>query len=167
MELSSILIGILLFAAVMYFIYLPFRQNQRTGTKTRKMETSPKVQRETVLTALRNLDFDFKTGKITEDDYVPLRTQLMEEAARYIELDSEEEDKLETLIQSRRAALQKSQGCGTCGAPLEAGQRFCANCGSAVQQENCPSCGRKIRSGDQFCSSCGTKLEVLAEAAIP
>jgi uncharacterized OB-fold protein len=115
---------------------------------------------------LRDLDFDFKTGKITEEDYVPLRAQLMEEAARSMKQVSEEEDKLEALIQSRRTTLLKSQTCGTCGTALKDGQRYCAKCGAAVQEESCPSCGRKIRLGDQFCSSCGTKIESLVEAAV-
>lgn len=165
MELTSILIGMLLFAVIAYIIYQPFREKKRTGTKRRKTGTSPKVQREAVLSALRDLDFDFKTGKVTEEDYVPLRAQLMEEAARSMERVSEEEDKFEALIESRRRTLQKGPTCGTCGTALEDGQRYCAKCGSAVQEESCPSCGRKIRLGDQFCSSCGTKIESLVEAA--
>jgi len=165
MEISSLLIGILIFAVALVVASLPFWQKQRTNLKRRKTAASHNDQRKAVLSALRDLDFDFKTGKVTEEDYMPLRERLMVEAAQYIEQETEEEKKLEALIQTRRATQQQTFNCEHCHAPMEAGQRFCAKCGSAINQEACPTCGRKIRAGDQFCSSCGTQLGVVAEAA--
>lgn len=167
MQISSLLIGIVLFVAALAFVSLPFRQKQTTSMKNHKKGDTLHInttRREAVLSALRDLDFDFKTGKVSEEDYTPLRAQLMVEAAQYIEQEAAEEKKLEALIQSRRTNQKQSGHCDQCGTPIAANQKFCSKCGSAVHKESCPSCGQKIRSGDQFCSSCGTRLEVQMEA---
>ncbi len=163
MEISSILIGLVLFVASLVFVRLPFRQKQLAGLKAHKASEPHKGQRESVLSALRDLDFDFRTGKVSEEDYTPLRARLMAEAAQYIEREKKEEEKLEALIQTRRAVHQSTILCEQCGASMKAGQRFCTKCGSAVNEEICPSCGEKNRAGDQFCSSCGSRLAVKLE----
>lgn len=164
MEISSILIGLVLFVASLAFVSLPFRQKPRASPQARKAVGRSEGRRESVLSALRDLDFDFKTGKVSEEDYTPLRSKLMVEAAQFIEQEKEEEEKLEALIQTRRITQHKVVHCDHCGALIEAGQNFCTKCGSAVNKEICPSCGKKNRAGDQFCSSCGSRLEARLEA---
>jgi hypothetical protein len=138
MQISSLLVGLALFAAALVYVGRPFFEKPRKAAKTVD-EAGQAQARESVLSALRDLDFDYKTGKISEEDYQPLRAQLLAEAAQVIEKENKEQEQLEALIQSRR----KSQS----------------------QQVSCPSCGNKIVLGDTFCSSCGTKLEVRIEAA--
>jgi double zinc ribbon protein len=157
MQISALIIGFILLSAALVFVSRPFWEKRKKGTKD---STATLVnRRESVLAALRDLDFDFKTGKVSEEDYQPLRAQLLVEAAQYIESEKNRDEKLEALIQARRKAPQKIK-CQHCDGPIEADQHFCANCGSPVHNELCPSCGRKNRAGDLFCSSCGTKLEV-------
>jgi len=164
MEISSLLIGLVLFIAALVFVSRPFRQKQHAGLKARKVEEQPGARRAAVLSALRDLEFDFKTGKVGEEDYTPVRAQLMAEAAQFIEQEQEEEKKLEALIQTRRVAHEAAILCEHCGTALEADQRFCSKCGTAAGQELCPSCGKKNRTGDQFCSSCGSRLTAKLEA---
>lgn len=164
MQISALVIGSLLFVTAIAYVSLPFRQKLKAANRS-KTQTQEKGKRETVLSALRDLEFDFKIGKVSEEDYKPLRAQLMVEVAQYMEAEKEEEERLEALIQSRRKAQRQNAACEHCGAPLEAGQRFCSKCGSAAQDELCPSCGKKIRAGDLFCSSCGTNLRIQVKAA--
>ena len=164
MEISSLLIGTVLLVVSLVFISLPFRQRQPANLKRSKAEAQSESRREAIFSALRDLDFDFNTGKVGEEDYTPLRVQLLGEAAQYIEQEKREEEQLEALIQSRRANQKQSIRCDHCDAPMEAGQKFCSKCGSAVNEKSCPSCGQKIRSDDQFCSSCGNRLGVAVEA---
>jgi predicted amidophosphoribosyltransferase len=114
------------------------------------------------LSALRDLDFDHQIGKVIDEDYVPVRAQLLSQAAQYIQQREDEEQKLEMLIQARRTS--KDANCEKCGATTEAGQQFCVKCGTAVNHVVCPTCGEKVRAGDFFCSSCGGKIEVQMEA---
>ena len=138
MQISALLIGLALLGGALLYVTLPFRQKpSKVGNSSDASQSEGR--REEILLAIRDLDFDFKTGKVSEEDYQSLRAQLMSEAARYMESEQKQDDQLEALIQSRRNAQPK--------------------------QDFCPSCGKKIHAGDLFCSSCGTKLEALAEAA--
>jgi predicted nucleic acid-binding Zn ribbon protein len=164
METSSILIGLLLLTGSIAYIALPFRQTRRK-TVTHSTSLTQRVgMREAVLAALRDLDFDFMTGKVSEEDYQPVRNQLMAEAAQYFEQVEKEAERLEALIQTRRKAQQEGARCGHCDAPVRAGQRFCSKCGSAVNNELCPSCGKNIKPDDLFCPSCGNALQIRIKA---
>lgn len=162
MNITAIAIGLALFGAAILFVVRPFQQKQ-TKKITQKKAAHNGERRIAVLSALRDLDFDHKTGKVSEEDYVPAREQLLAEAARYMEQQDEKDSMLEELIQKRR----KSRGgnCTECGAPMESRQRFCSKCGAQVNHIDCPSCGKKVPAGDLFCSSCGTQLMVKMEAA--
>lgn len=63
--------------------------------------------------------------------------------------------------------------CQQCAAPVAAGQRFCRECGAAVQPaasppqaalaqpmaiHSCPACAKPFAAGQRFCRSCGTPL---------
>jgi len=163
MEITSILIGLLLLAASLFFIGMPF-QKKGPGKATNSKTNVQRDGRETVVSALRDLDFDFRTGKVSEEDYTPLRARLMAEAARYVQREQEEDEKLEAMVQTRRITHQQGVKCDECGAPVEADQRFCSKCGSSINPEACTQCGKKIRKGDQFCPSCGKSVEVSMEA---
>ena len=164
METSSILIGLLLFTGSIAYVVLPFRQNRRKTVTTSKGPTQQVGKREVVLAALRDLDFDFKTGKVSEEDYQPVRNQLMAEAAQDLEQEQKQAERLEVLIQSRRKAQHEDTKCGHCDAPVMVGQRFCSKCGSAVNHELCPSCGKNIKADDIFCPSCGNALQIRIQA---
>jgi predicted nucleic acid-binding Zn ribbon protein len=164
MEISSIIVGLALFGASVAYVSLPFRQKRQKKTNLSKENVQPEAQRATVLAALRDLDFDFKTGKVSEEDYQPLRAQLIAEAAQYIEAEKKEDAQLEELIRARRTMQHSDLKCQDCGWPIESDQRFCSKCGSAVNNEKCPSCGKKIQADDLFCSSCGNKIQIHIEA---
>ena len=57
-----------------------------------------------------------------------------------------------------------AQGVGvrcTCGAPIQWGSHFCANCGRPVGEEPvvaCPNCGTALPADAQFCANCGTPV---------
>lgn len=48
--------------------------------------------------------------------------------------------------------------CPHCGVPLAKKQKFCPECGGALQQKTaCPKCGATIPPGTKFCGECGAK----------
>jgi len=164
MNITAILIGLTLFGAALVLIVRPFQQKQTTKSNHRKT-TNKGAERTAVLSALRDLDFDYKIGKVSDEDYLPAHDQLLAEAARYIEQRDEKEDQLEAMIQKRRTS--KGENCAECGAHMDVGQRFCSKCGAQADHVDCPSCGKEVRAGDLFCSSCGAQLMVEMEAAHP
>lgn len=91
---------------------------------------SPKVQ---ALLALKEIEFDRETGKLSDDDYVELKARYGREALAAMDAEAEHataaadgEDPAEALIRSARAGLQV---CANCGPRPETGAQFCSECG--------------------------------------
>lgn len=55
-------------------------------------------------------------------------------------------------------ATEKAQVCPQCHAPVQAGAKFCSNCGTKLIQV-CPECGKVVAPGSKFCSECGCALK--------
>ena len=47
--------------------------------------------------------------------------------------------------------------CPSCGQPVQAGAKFCMNCGAKLQAV-CPKCGQPVQPGAKFCMFCGQQL---------
>lgn len=56
------------------------------------------------------------------------------------------------------AATEKVQVCPQCQASVQAGAKFCSNCGTKLIQV-CPGCGKVVAPGSKFCSECGCALK--------
>ena len=49
--------------------------------------------------------------------------------------------------------------CPDCGTQLQAGAKYCFNCGKKMEPANvCPDCGTELPTGAKFCFSCGRRL---------
>jgi NADH pyrophosphatase NudC (nudix superfamily) len=115
------------------------------------------AERERLLSALQELDFDYNLGKIPAEDYPPQRAGLTHEAAeamrRLDELSPAETEKayqapappepvvveppdeaLELAIAAhRRSRLEKAIGfCPRCGKPVKKSDKFCSRCGMPI-----------------------------------
>lgn len=61
--------------------------------------------------------------------------------------------------------------CLKCGTTLDAGERFCSGCGTAIEDADpphgsfCSECGSKLDAGARFCAECGAAAEPSASAA--
>ncbi len=56
--------------------------------------------------------------------------------------------------------------CMNCGQPLAEGVKFCANCGTRVEQQCgafCSTCGAKLEPSALFCTECGVKVGQAAK----
>ena len=81
-----------------------------------------------------------------------------------LEVISIEERLREIDLMLEAATEARQQGVGvrcTCGAPIQWGSHFCANCGRPVGAEpvvGCPNCGTALAADAQFCANCGTPV---------
>lgn len=135
MELGAILIGLAILIPSLLFLVEPFKPGQGKKIKPTAL-TNSAGGRAVVLAALSDLDFDFKTGKVSEEDYPSLRARLLAEAAKQIQQEEAEDARIEALIQARKRARGDAPAA------------------------HCPHCGKRVRVGDLFCPSCGNKLEM-------
>ena len=128
---------------------------------------SPKIQ---ALLALREIEFDRATGKLSDADYAYLKHKYAESAVSAIreerDVDQQtphsenEVDAAETMI--ARARSTRLSVCPTCDHKLEVGSIFCSNCGRSLIVDDslprCWVCGADLPSGAKFCGECGTRI---------
>lgn len=93
------------------------------------------TRRGVALIALKEIDFDRATGKLSEADYETLKARYTREAlAALREDDTGSPDAIEALIAERARGLAAgNRYCTACGKPLQAGNRFCTDCGEPAQ----------------------------------
>jgi membrane protease subunit (stomatin/prohibitin family) len=49
--------------------------------------------------------------------------------------------------------------CVKCGAEVNAGAKFCSECGASQAPAKCANCQNDLKPGAKFCDECGTKVE--------
>lgn len=175
MDLGSIMLILALALGVGIYISLPL-----TGRRaTEKLITSTKsaddvdhkrstllAERDRVLTALQELDFDQALGKIPAEDYPEQRTALLTSGASVLrQLDeiepangngSSPEDRIESAVAQRRGEIRRAASNGNDDFEMAIATR------RRERQEKtagfCPKCGKSVQSSDIFCAHCGTTL---------
>ncbi len=164
MDIGAILIGLAILVLAVPYVASPFRKQTKSSLKREKGSDQKtnlgdlKQQEESALKKLRDLDFDYQTGKITPEDYQPLRSELVAEAANLIEAVRQDEARFEERLRVRREAKARKGSCPTCGGPLTSEDSYCPTCGQPVVT-TCPNCGKTIQVGDLFCSGCGLAVK--------
>jgi hypothetical protein len=124
-------------------------------------------KRDTIYESLRELDFDQRTGKISEADYAELAESYKRQAITLLkQLDDQTRDailaidrEIEEEVATRRTTTVRRAGprCVACGASIDASDRFCRTCG-VPREKSCPKCSASVGTGDQFCPRCGAGL---------
>jgi hypothetical protein len=104
------------------------------------------LHKEILYTAIRDLDFDYQTGKVDQQDYTTLRQQLEGEAIQALRaLDAVDplaalDNELERQIVALRHGMPSEAigatviACPQCGVRLQGDEHFCAACGQALQR---------------------------------
>jgi hypothetical protein len=101
-------------------------------------------EREAVYAAIRDLDEDFETGKLTPADHASMRDELRSRALALAQSERE--------AQEGRARPEARDAAPAPGRPAPAG---------AVSQR-CPDCETALPRAARFCPQCGTRLEAAA-----
>ncbi len=157
MDIAAIFLTLAVLFFVGAYLYAPFARGygRRVTAEERELSTLL-AERERVLSSLQELDFDYRLGKIPEEDYPIQRTNLLQTGADILRkmdaLTIDETDlrrnnakkasakkeltdsELENLISQRRASRKKNyEGfCPKCGKPVLSSDKFCASCGKAL-----------------------------------
>lgn len=162
MQISSLLLLLALLVVVILFVSRPFgRQHTRSVMPADHEVSSLLAERDRVLDALKELDFDHVMGKVPTKEYPLQRAILLKKGADILrQLDAvtptskkdeavEEhskttvparqtvlsEDDIESLIAARRNSRRERSGgfCPQCGKPVLASDHFCTSCGKTIQ----------------------------------
>lgn len=123
----------------------------------------------TAIQALREIEFDQATGKLSDKDYDELRTRYTRDAlAEMRAIDEADANDLsvggagvstDDLVEAAiRRAKKTQQDCGSCGAHPEPDAVYCSSCGHYLAG-NCKTCGTAVDvAGARFCVGCGNGL---------
>ena len=121
------------------------------------------------LTALKEIEFDRATGKLSDVDYEQLKARYTTAAveALRVEAASGAAADVEAMI-ARRVRGLRSPGastppsapeCPTCGPRPEPDAVFCSSCGFRLQAPaSCPRCTALLPQGSRFCEACGVRV---------
>ena len=119
------LVGALAIAAlVLWLVFEPVLGLPRESAEILEPEAPEETRRGTALLALKEIEFDRETGKLSDRDYDLLKARYSVEALSAI---AEEESVAQVAPATAPAAANPS--CGVCGPRLEPDAVFCSNCG--------------------------------------
>jgi hypothetical protein len=160
--IAAILVGL----AVLTLVLDPLL---RGGSGSSPVAPDPEVFEETAkgtaLSALREIEFDKATGKLSEDDYRALKTKYTAAALAVLRNEApsapEAPDRIEAMIEARVRSLTSSGGfsCPRCGPRPESDALFCSNCGDRLPGTSlCPVCSSTVPPGARFCEGCGSAV---------
>jgi hypothetical protein len=183
MDLGSILLGAALLIVVAFIVARPLLD--RAGARDRAPGPAEALlfERERLLTALRDLDFDHATGKLVEEDYSAQRAQLVAQGAEVLrQLDAlgpapdgdarprvDHDSEIEQAIARRRArpAAVTAPAKASAAASPTAAPSAAVAVDQAIEAEVarrrqkprfCSQCGQPLQPDDKFCGACGAKV---------
>lgn len=131
----------LVVAAVLLFIMQPVVKGLHASLDREEDElTETEARKRVALLALRDVEYDFLAGKLDEQDYRSLKSELTAEALAAMEADEAAragggvatDPDIEREIARIRAGLKSGTFCSECGFANEPGSRFCSACGHAL-----------------------------------
>jgi hypothetical protein len=171
--LAAVLVGI----AALWFVLQPLispRSSTPLSFQPLDPEETPKG---IALAALKEIEFDRETGKLSDDDYELLKAKYTVAAVEALRRDQAEEvsTDVEALIAARVRSLRFDTAttssdtspilspvsgavaaCETCGPRPEPDAVFCSTCGFPLtSRQYCDPCGARLLPGSRFCEACG------------
>ncbi len=168
MQLTAIFFTLAILILVAIYLYAPFMERRaRPVTKEEHELSALMAERDRVINSLQELDFDFRLGKIPDEDYPTQRASLLQKGADILrQIDSiapepassqDADARIEKAIAARRAdaSVAKSEVSDDDVETMIASRRK-----SRKEQSSgfCPKCGKPVMISDRFCPSCGKSL---------
>ncbi len=133
----ALVLAVLTFAFVTYPLFKR-RLSSVDSIENRKLQELFS-NRDTSYSMLKELEFDFQSGILTEEDYRDLEAKYKGKAISILkDIDNLEKDtNVEEEIEKQVLELRQSKGrfCPQCRARCQPDDRFCSRCGASLEQE--------------------------------
>lgn len=182
MDIGSIFLLLALLVIIGLFIARPLLDRETvtvTPEEDRKEHEASALlaERDRILTALEELDFDNALGKIPGGDYTSQRARLLKQGAEVLrKLDELNEDTSDTDVERRIedaiAARRTTTSAVGEAVVVQGPQAVMVDADDEVEVQLaarrrarqdksagfCPQCGRPVQQSDSFCPKCGHAL---------
>lgn len=168
MQLTAIFFTLAVFILVAIYLYAPFMERRARRVTEEEHELSTLMaERDRVINSLQELDFDFKLGKIPEEDYPAQRASLLQKGADVLkQIDSIAPQPASA--QAADARIEKAIAARRADASVSTPQVDDDDIESMIAARRkgrkerssgfCPKCGKPVSVSDRFCPSCGKSL---------
>ncbi len=173
MDLGAIFLLVAVIILVALYVARPFAGRQRSVTGHEKALSTLLAERDRVLTALQELDFDYSLGKIPAEDYPAQRKELLQSGADVLR----RIDAL-TTAHSPDRRVEPAESCSEVTAAARRPREEKKPASSSASDDDledliarrraarkekssgfCPKCGKPILKSDVYCPSCGFALQ--------
>ena len=176
---AALVVGIVALGLVLE----PLLRTGRPAATILELPDPEDTPRGVALAALREIEFDRATGKLSDTDYAALKGQYTEVALKAMRAEEQASagsqanragsgapDPVEAIIAAKVRALraatpagENGAACPTCGPRPESDALFCSTCGNRLPTGNaCAGCGASLPSEARFCEGCGVKQALSA-----
>ena len=162
MSAGSILIGIVLLAALGGAVVYPWWRPARR--QVAQASANPHEEYQALVAAIRDLDFDYQAGVVTEADYQPLRNDLAAQAVSLLQAldhghsrEAELEEQIEILRPFDGAQGRLRSGQAAVSALRATRRPVDAARPDGAGASTCSECGHLVQAGNRFCAHCGAK----------
>lgn len=157
---AAALLGVLALWLVFWPMLFPGGSTPRPEEPLDPEETARGV----ALTALKEIEFDRETGKLSDADYAFLTEKYT--AAALDALRAETPDDIEAMVAARVRVLRSAPTpltdaprCPTCGPRPEPDAVYCSTCGQRLPHAGrCDHCGAALAPEGRFCEGCGHRV---------
>ncbi len=172
MELGATLILLALFLGVGLYLAAPLAGNSNPrGAAGTPESSSLLAERDRVINALQELDFDHQLGKIPEEDYPSQRGELLKKGTEILKKLDElapqaspqaNSASAQTRLEKAAAAL-RADGSNR-AEPVSDDEIETMLAARRKEHKSksagfCPHCGKPILVSDRFCSNCGKAIK--------
>ncbi|MEO7985167.1 MAG: zinc ribbon domain-containing protein [Gemmatimonadales bacterium] len=173
MDLEAVAAG-LLGVAALYVVLQPLLRPGQPKPPTFEPLDPEETVKGVALAALKEIEFDRETGKLSDADYEFLKAKYTGQALEALRAEraSAEMSDVEALIAARVRTLRSAvvpaplthssnapPSCPSCGPPLEPDAVFCSTCGARLPLAGaCAGCGAALGPESGFCERCGAQV---------
>lgn len=178
MELGAILLILALALLVAFFVAQPFLERRiiKLASVEEHQVSALMAERDRLIGALQELDFDHTLGKIPAEDYPVRRVELLQHAADVLrQLDeiapakdrnakkkAGAEARVEAEVAARREDAAIADGKSAPANEDDEIEELIAARRAARKEKTagfCSKCGKPLMKSDKFCPSCGSPIK--------
>lgn len=126
----ALAIAVVLSLIVIAYIGYPFYQarQKKISFELNHRAEELETRKSEIYAAIKDIEFDYQMGKLSEEDYRELRNQYRSQAVALLK----EIDAVSDIRPQQSSRGTRVKFCSQCGTPVGKDDQFCADCGASL-----------------------------------